>query len=228
MRAMILAAGLGKRMRPLTLDTPKPLLTVAGKALIEYHIENLVAAGLCDIVINHAWLGEKIEQALGDGSRYGARLRYSAEGAPLETAGGIHKALPLLVESPDDCFVVVNGDVFTNYDFSRLPSVCEGLAHLVLVDNPVHNPDGDFHLVQGGVKDQGAPRLTFSGISVLKASLFSGIEPGPAALAPLLRNAMADGQVSGEYFDGFWSDIGTPQRLAEVESAVQEHRNNGI
>lgn len=228
MRAMILAAGLGKRMRPLTLTTPKPLLPVAGKALIEYHIERLAAAGFDTIVINHAWLGEQIEQALGDGSCYGVRLLYSAEGEPLETAGGIHKALPLLCEGADDCFVVVNGDVFTNYDFSRLPARIVGQAHLVLVDNPVHNPGGDFGLRGDKVCAAEQARLTFSGISVLQASLFSGLEPGEMALAPLLRGAMARQQVTGEHFSGYWSDIGTPERLAEVDYAVQEQQIDGI
>lgn len=228
MRAMILAAGLGKRMRPLTLATPKPLLPVAGKALIEYHIERLVAAGFNDIVINHAWLGEQIEQALGDGRRYGARLYYSPEAEPLETAGGIHKALPLLCELADDCCVVVNGDVFTNYDFADLPKQIAGEAHLVLVDNPLHNTAGDFSLQEARVNDTGSPRLTFSGISVLRASLFTGLTPGAAALAPLLRDAMTRQQVTGEHFSGYWSDIGTPERLAEVECAVQEQQIDGI
>ncbi len=225
---MILAAGLGKRMRPLTLTTPKPLLLVAGKALIEYHIERLVTAGFSDIVINHAWLGEQIEQALGDGRRYGARLHYSPEADPLETAGGIHKALPRLCERADDCFVVVNGDVFTDYDFADLPKQIMGQAHLVLVDNPQHNPTGDFSLQEARVSDAGSSRLTFSGISVLRGSLFAGLAPGAAALAPLLRDAMARQQVTGEHFSGYWSDIGTPERLAEVECAVQEQQIDGI
>ncbi|MCV6587955.1 MAG: nucleotidyltransferase family protein [Marinobacterium sp.] len=230
MRAMILAAGLGKRMRPLTLTTPKPLLPVAGKALIEYHVERLVAAGFSDIVINHAWLGEQIEQVLGDGERYGAQLHYSAEGEPLETAGGIRKALPLLTEGEESCFVVVNGDVFTNLDFATLPRQIEGLAHLVLVDNPDHNVAGDFLLQGQRVTQSGrdGQRLTFSGISVLDARLFAGSKPGAAALAPLLCQAMAQGVVTGEHFSGFWSDIGTPERLAQVEQAVQEQRINGI
>jgi len=228
MRAMILAAGLGKRMRPLTLTTPKPLLPVAGKALIEYHIERLVAAGVTEIVINHAWLGEQLEQVLGDGARYGARLLFSAEGEPLETAGGIHNALPLLCETADDCFAVINGDVFTNYDFARLPTQIDGQAHLVLVDNPAHNPGGDFGLRAGKVCSADLARLTFSGISVLRASLFSGLEPGSMALAPLLRGAMARQQVTGEHFSGYWSDIGTPERLAEVDYAVQEQQIDGI
>jgi len=227
MRAMILAAGLGKRMRPLTLTTPKPLLPVAGKALIEYHIERLVAAGITEIVINHAWLGSQIEQALGDGERYGAQLFYSAEDEPLETAGGIRRALPLLTEGGDEQFLVVNGDVFTNYDFSQLRA-CKGLAHLVLVANPEHNPAGDFALVDGQVAMAGSEKLTFSGISVLHASLFAGLAEGAAALAPLLREAMAQQQVSGEFFDGFWSDIGTPERLAQVDCAVKEHKIDGI
>jgi len=229
MKAMILAAGLGKRMRPLTLTTPKPLLPVAGKRLIEYHIERLAQAGFCEIVINHAWLGEQIEQALGCGQHYGVKLRYSTEGEPLETAGGIRKALPLLVDQRDECFVVVNGDVFTNYDFDNLPRQINTLAHLVLVNNPEHNPAGDFALDGDGiVRNTGDDCLTFSGISVLKAELFSELPAGPAALAPLLRQAIADQQVSGESFNGFWSDIGTPERLAQVDQAVQEKQIDGI
>lgn len=228
MRAMILAAGLGKRMRPLTLTTPKPLLPVAGKALIEYHIERLVAAGFDEIVINHAWLGEQIEQKLGDGTGYNARLYYSAEEVPLETAGGIARALPQLTAQGDEHFVVVNGDVFTNFDFSRLPTQLEREAHLVLVPNPDHNPAGDFALDEGCVRSDGVEKLTFSGISVLSAALFEGRVDGPAALAPILREAMARNQVSGEYFDGFWSDIGTPERLAQVDCAVQERKIDGI
>uniref|UniRef100_UPI002105FA9F N-acetylmuramate alpha-1-phosphate uridylyltransferase MurU n=1 Tax=Marinobacterium arenosum TaxID=2862496 RepID=UPI002105FA9F len=221
---MILAAGLGTRMRPLTLTTPKPLLPVAGKALIEYHIERLAAVGIHDIVINHAWLGEQIEQALGDGRRYGVRLHYSPEGEPLETAGGIQRALPLLTADGDDQFLVVNGDLFSNYPFGRLPSRLDGLAHLVLVDNPEHNPAGDFSLQLDKVQLDGADRLTFSGISLLSARLFDGLPAGPAPLAPLLREAMTQGRVSGEHFDGYWRDIGTPARLDEVDRAVREGR----
>lgn len=228
MRAMILAAGLGTRMRPLTLTTPKPLLPVAGKALIEYHIERLAAAGYRDIVINHAWLGAQIEQVLGSGARYGVRLHYSPEDEPLETAGGIRRALPLLTADGDDPFLVVNGDLFSNYPFERLPARLDGLAHLVLVDNPEHNPAGDFSLQRGRVQPDGANRLTFSGISLLSARLFDGLPDGAAPLAPLLRAAMAQGRVTGEHFNGYWRDIGTPARLDEVDRAVREGSIEGI
>jgi MurNAc alpha-1-phosphate uridylyltransferase len=213
---MILAAGKGERMRPLTLTTPKPLVPVAGVPLIVYHLRALVAAGFTEVVINHAWLGQQIEDYLGDGSRYGLRIRYSAEGEPLETGGGIFRALPLLGAEP---FLVVNGDIWTDYSFATLPEVLAGLAHLVLVDNPGHNPGGDFALNAGSVEEGGAatPRLTYSGIAILHPHLFSGCHDGAFKLAPLLRQAMASGQVSGEFFSGHWIDVGTHERLADVE-----------
>lgn len=214
MKAMILAAGKGERMRPLTLHTPKPLLPVAGKALIEYHIEALAAAGITELVINHAWLGQQVEQALGDGDRYGVRIAYSAESEPLETGGGIFKALPLLGDEP---FIVVNGDVWTDYDFSLLHGHADCLAHLVLVDNPPHHPQGDFSLASGKVSEGGDSRLTYSGISILHPRLFAGCSAGAFALAPLLRTAMGQGQVGGEHFAGRWLDVGTVERLAEAE-----------
>lgn len=221
MKAMILAAGKGERMRPLTLRTPKPLLPVAGIPLIEYHLQALAKAGVEEVVINHAWLGQQIEDALGDGSRFGVGIRYSAEGEPLETAGGILKALPLLGSEP---FVLVNGDVFTDYDFNTLRAPLKGLAHLVLVDNPEHHPDGDFALYEGEVRVQahGQLRLTYSGIAVLHPQLFDGCPPGPHKLAPLYRDAMALGQVSGEHFQGLWVDVGTHERLAEAERLLKE------
>ncbi|MDG9885585.1 nucleotidyltransferase family protein [Pseudomonas sp. GD04058] len=216
MKAMILAAGKGERMRPLTLHTPKPLVPVAGVPLIEYHLKALAAAGFKEIVINHAWLGQQIEDHLGDGSRFGLDIRFSAEGEPLETGGGIFKALPLLGDEP---FLLVNGDIWTDYDFTRLRQPLQGLAHLVLVDNPGHHGAGDFRLVAGQVEDgAGADgTLTFSGISVLDPALFAGCQAGAFKLAPLLRAAMADGKVSGEHFRGHWVDVGTLERLAEVE-----------
>ncbi len=215
MKAMILAAGRGERMRPLTDHTPKPLLRVAGRSLIEYHILGLVQAGFCELVINHAHLGDQIEQALGDGSRYGAQIRYSAEGEALETGGGIFRALPLLGPAP---FLVVNGDIWTDFPYAGLPAEPAGLAHLVLVDNPPQHPAGDFVLGETGrVSDSGTSRLTFSGIGVYRTELFAGHVPGKFPLAPLLRDAMAQGQVSGEHYRGGWVDVGTPQRLAELE-----------
>ena len=223
MKAMILAAGKGERMRPLTLHTPKPLVRAAGVPLIEYHIKALAAAGFNELVINHAWLGQQIEDYLGDGSRYGVSIVYSAEHEALETGGGIFKALPLLGDQP---FVVVNGDVFTDYDFSLLRQPSSALAHLVLVDNPAHHEKGDFVLSNGQVSDneQGASRLTYSGIARLDPALFAGCVAGAFKLAPLLRQAMGHAQVSGEHFAGTWVDVGTLERLAEVEQLVQGQR----
>lgn len=220
MKAMILAAGKGERLRPLTLHTPKPLVRAAGVPLIEYHLRALVRAGFTEVVINHAWLGQQIEDHLGDGERFGLRIRYSPEGEPLETGGGIFKALPLLGEEP---FVVVNGDIFTDYDFAGLRRPLGGRAHLVLVDNPAHHPGGDFRLQDGLVTDAGAGHasLTYSGIAVLDAALFGGCQPGAFKLAPLLRSAMAAGAVSGERFAGRWVDVGTHERLAEVERLLK-------
>ncbi|WP_085716525.1 N-acetylmuramate alpha-1-phosphate uridylyltransferase MurU [Pseudomonas sp. B28(2017)] len=223
MKAMILAAGKGERMRPLTLTTPKPLVRAGGVPLIEYHLRALAAAGFTDIVINHAWLGQQIEDFLGDGSRYGVSIQYSAEGEPLETGGGIFRALPLL---GDEAFVVVNGDIWTDYDFSVLHQPINGLAHLVLVSNPPHHPAGDFCLVESLVRD-GQPEaatLTYSGIAVLHPQLFDGCSAGAFKLAPLLRKAMADGQVTGEQLKGHWVDVGTHERLAEVESLIEASR----
>jgi len=221
MRAMILAAGLGTRMRPLTLTTPKPLLPVGGKALIQYHVERLAAAGFDELLINHAWLGQQVEAFLGDGARFGARIRYSAEGEPLETGGGIFRVLDWLSPAGGP-FAVVNGDVFTDYPFERLPRRPDALAHLVLVDNPPQHPDGDFALHAGRVMQQGAERLTFSGVSVLSPRLFDGCEPGAFALAPLLRRAMDAGQVSGERYGGYWVDVGTVERLQQVDRDLKE------
>lgn len=218
MKAMILAAGRGERMRPLTDSTPKPLLQAGGRTLIEYHLAALVGAGFTDIVINHAHLGGQIEAALGDGHRYGARISYSDEGVALETGGGIFKALPLLGDAP---FLVVNGDIWTDYPYARLTQPPAGLAHLILVDNPPHHPGGDFALNGDQVREQGENMLTFSGIGVYRPALFDGCEPGRFPLAPLLRRAMAAGEVSGEYYGGAWIDIGTPQRLQELEARLR-------
>ncbi|MEW5892892.1 MAG: N-acetylmuramate alpha-1-phosphate uridylyltransferase MurU [Pseudomonadota bacterium] len=223
---MILAAGLGERMRPLTDHTPKPLLKAGGKALIVWQIERLKRAGFERLVINHAHLGLQIERDLGDGSAWGVSIAYSDEGVPLETAGGIVTALPLLGDAP---FVVTNGDVYTEYDYARLKPVLQDmagnpdrLAHLVLVDNPVHHPQGDFVLHAGKVGAEGEGKLTFSGIGCYRPALFAGLEPGAkAALAPLLRRAMAEGKVSGEHFTGRWQDIGTPERLAALDRELE-------
>ena len=211
MKAMILAAGRGERMRPLTDSTPKPLLEARGKPLIVHHIEALARAGFGEIVINLSWLGEQIRERLGDGAEFGVSITYSVEPEALETAGGIVKALPLLSER----FVVVNGDVFTDYDFARLQDP-DHPAHLVLVANPGHNDSGDFALDDGQVGND-APRLyTFSGIAAYHRDFFNGLEPGKLALAPLLRAAADRGEVSGEYHAGCWIDIGTPERLAQL------------
>lgn len=219
MKAMILAAGKGERLRPLTLHTPKPLVRAGGVPLIEFHVRALAAAGFRELVINHAWLGRQIEDYLGDGSRFGLSIRYSAEGEPLETGGGIFRALPLLGEEP---FLVVNGDIWGDFDFARLRQPLPGLAHLLLVDNPPHHPSGDFHLHAGRVGDAvaGQPNLTYSGIAVLHPQLFAGCQAGAFKLAPLLRRAMADGLVTGEHFHGRWVDVGTHERLAEVEQLL--------
>ncbi|MBI3775758.1 MAG: nucleotidyltransferase family protein [Gammaproteobacteria bacterium] len=219
MKAMILAAGRGERMRPLTDHTPKPLLKVADKALIEYHIEGLVRAGFADIIINHAWLGEQFEQVLGDGTRYGAHLLYSPEGATaLETGGGIFKALPLLGTDP---FVVVNGDVWTDYPFERLPRTMTALAHLVLVPNPPQHPYGDFFFADGVLHEAGTAKYTFSGIGMYRAELFIGSKPGAFPLAPLLRTAIAQGRASGELYTGGWFDIGTPERMEQLDRKLR-------
>jgi len=216
MRAMILAAGRGERMRPLTDTVPKPLLKVAGQCLIEYHINALVAAGFTDIVINLAYLGEQIRQTLGDGQHYGVRLHYSDEGSQaLETGGGIVHALPLLGNNP---FLVLNGDIWTDYPFHRLREhQVSGLAHLILVNNPSHNPIGDFHLQGQQIDAQGNPRLTFSGIGIYHPYLFQNCQPGRFSVVPLLREAMAKKQITGEHYPGQWQDIGTPQRLQQLE-----------
>ena len=211
MKAMILAAGRGERMRPLTDHTPKPLLTVAGKPLIVWHLESLAGAGFKEIVVNHAHLGAQIEAALGNGSRWGLSIQYSAEPVALETAGGIANALHLLGEAP---FLVVNGDTFTTLDFSSIELPSNMLAHLVLIDNPPQHPNGDFALLNGMLENTGEPMLTFSGIGVYHPSLFAGVKQGDAAkLAPLLRDAMTQHRASAEYFSGVWHDIGTPERL---------------
>lgn len=221
MKAMILAAGKGERMRPLTLHTPKPLIPVAGMPLIEHHLRSLGRAGFTEVIINHAWLGQQIEDHLGDGARFGLSIRYSAEGEPLETGGGIFNALPLIGAAP---FLVINGDIWTDFDPAVLRRPLEGLAHLVLVDNPPHHPQGDFSLSQGRVVLAGDSALTYSGIAVLHSALFEGCEPGAFKLAPLLRKAIARGQVSGEHHSGAWVDVGTPERLAQAERLAEARR----
>lgn len=222
---MILAAGRGERMRPLTDATPKGLLQAGGRRLIEYHLEALAAAGIADIVINHAHLGDQFEQVLGDGRRYGVRIVYSPERAEaLETGGGIFNALPLLGMQP---FLAVNADVWTDYPFARLPREPAGWAHLVLVDNPPQHPAGDFALDGDRVRADGAKRLTFSGVGVYRPELFAECVPGAFPLAPLLRRAMAQGKVSGEHYGGRWVDVGTPERLAALDTMLCAGREGG-
>ena len=216
MKAMILAAGRGERMRPLTDHTPKPLLPVAGKTIIEHTINQLISAGFHDIIINHAHLGKQIEEHLGDGQHYGANIHYSPEGEQaLETAGGIINALPLL---GDEAFLVVNGDIATDFPFAELKSQTVDLAHLVMVDNPEHHPRGDFGLDSTGrITETGTDRFTFSGIGLYRPELFSNIPAGISKLGPLLRQAIANQRVSGQKYAGFWMDIGTPERLQELD-----------
>lgn len=216
MQAIILAAGRGERMRPLTDTTPKPLLKAGGKSLIEYHINALRAAGITDLVINHAHLGEQIEQALGDGARYQVHIQYSRESTAMETGGGIYQALTLLGDGP---FLVVNGDIWTDYSFQDLPQIDPSvLAHLVLVDNPGHHGQGDFVLgSEGKLHYAGMPRKTYSGIGIYTPGFFAGCTPGKFPLLPLLKRTMDQGQVTGEYYRGGWIDVGTPQRLAELD-----------
>ncbi len=221
MRAMILAAGFGERMRPLTEHTPKPLLPVAGKPLLDYHLEKLARCGVRDVVINHSWLGEQIVAHCGSGQRYGLSLHYSAEATPLETLGGIMQALPLLGEQ----FIVVNGDIFCDYDFAQLHLPSDALAQLVLVDNPPQHPHGDFALNADRCCTNGEPRFTFAGIACYRAAFFTGCMPGKAPLAPLLRAQMAHQVVAGQRFTGFWSDIGTPQRLQECDRFIRQRES---
>lgn len=229
---MILAAGFGKRMMPLTAKTPKPLLPVNGKPLIQYHIERLCAVGIKELVINVSHLGGQIENYCGDGSRFGVRIEYSRESEPLETAGGIAKALPLLIaEGGSQTFVVVNADVWTDYGFSRLleKKLAPALAHLIMVANPQHNPDGDFALEDSGMlASEGPTKLTYSGVALLDRALFDHYQVYQGALAPLLRKAMADLRVSGEYYGGHWYDIGTPDRLEEVSCMVANQLKSAL
>lgn len=228
MKALIFAAGLGERMRPLTDHTPKPLLQAGGKPLIVWHLEKLAAIGVREVVINTSWLAEQFPLSLGDGGQWGLRLAYSYEGpTPLETGGGMHRALELLGHAP---FLAINGDIWSDFDFARLPQEPEGDAHLVMVGNPIQHPQGDFVLrADGRLQSDGEPRLTFSGIGVYRPHLLQGWRsvigeaPGAEAqpprfkLAPLLRAAMADGRISGQFHAGRWTDVGTPQRLAQLD-----------
>ncbi|WP_222564013.1 N-acetylmuramate alpha-1-phosphate uridylyltransferase MurU [Novilysobacter antarcticus] len=233
MKALVLAAGRGERMRPLTDSVPKPLLTVAGTPLIVWHLERLAGIGVREVVINTSWLAEQFEPVLGDGGQWGLQLRYSYEGPEaLETGGGMLHALDLLGhEKP---FIAVNGDVWSDFDPALLPPEPQGEAHLVLVDNPVHHPEGDFSLSDTGLlSSDGANRLTFAGIGIYRPSLLApwrnvihvtgnatDNQPPRFKLAPLLRAAMTRGEVTGEHHRGRWTDVGTPQRLAELDASL--------
>jgi len=225
---MILAAGRGERMRPLTDNMPKPLLSVAGKPLIQHHIERLAQAGIRELVINLAWKGAMIREALGTGARFGVEIAYSDEGErALETGGGIFNALPLLGAQP---FLIVNGDVWTDYPFGRLVARFESttlgqvrsdLAHLVLVPNPPQHARGDFTLAEGRVLERGADTATYSGIAVYSREFFAGCPTGPFRLLDPLTAAINAGRLSGERYEGRWFDIGTPQRLAELDELLR-------
>lgn len=218
---MILAAGRGERMRPLTDETPKPLLQVGGRTLLDRHLDALARAGVGEVVINLAWLGGRIRDHVGDGSGHGLRVRYSDEGEQaLETAGGIVNALPLLGAEP---FLVINGDVFTDYPFERAQLPAGQLARLVLVDNPPQHPRGDFALAADGrVTEDGGEPLTYAGIGVFDPALFAGHGGGIAPLAPLLRDAIRKGRVGGEHYRGAWHDIGTPERLRDLDRSLHD------
>ena len=230
MKAMLLAAGRGERLRPLTDAIPKALVPVRGKPLIAWHLGRLAAAGFRDVVVNVSHLGEKIEAALGDGARFGVSIRYSREPQPLETAGGIASALPLLGEAP---FLLVNADVYCEYDFSRLRGhvLAERLAHLVLVPNPPHRPAGDFalagRLVRGTSEGAAAPRYTYAGVAVVSPRLVAPVAAGAKApLAPLLYAAADRGLLSGEAYEGLWQDVGTAERLSQLESILATRDEN--
>jgi N-acetyl-alpha-D-muramate 1-phosphate uridylyltransferase len=221
--ALILAAGLGERMRPLTDVTPKPLLEVRGKPLIVHHIEKLVAAGVHYIVINTSHLADQFPEALGDGSRWGVRIRYSYEGpTPLETGGGMLKALPLLGPEP---FIVVSADIWSDIDYAALPAEPAGDAHLVMVPNPGFHPKGDFALLDGRLYDDDAPagaeRLTFGNVGVYRPGIVAGEAPGKFKLAPMYRRAIAQGRLAGERYDGFWRNVGNPAQLEQLRIEVK-------
>lgn len=219
MKAMLLAAGRGERMRPLTDETPKPLLEVGGKAIIVHLIEALVAKGFRELVINHAWQGAQIEQRLGDGRNFGASIEYSPEpDGALETGGGIRRALPLLGSDP---FLAVNGDIWTDFSFGTLPDALDSLAHLVLVNNPEHHPGGDFTLAGTRVQDGEGKRLTFAGIGVYRPELFEEQPDERFALAPVLYDACRNGSVSGEHYTGEWWDVGSPERLESLDQRLR-------
>ena len=225
MKAMILAAGLGNRMRPLTLYKPKPLLEVGGKALIVWHIEKLKKIGVTEIVINSAWLADILIGTLGDGSQFGVTIRWTREDEGLETAGGIINALALLGDQP---FILVNGDVWTTFDFASLLDInlADDLAHLVFVNNPEQHPQGDFTLANGRAytfeQNQQGENLTYSGVAVINPKMFDGLENGKRPLAPLLKQGMLDGKISAEKMQAAWVDVGTPERLTALDLQIRQ------
>jgi MurNAc alpha-1-phosphate uridylyltransferase len=221
MKTMLLAAGLGARMRPLTDHTPKPLLPVGGRPLIEHHLLRLAAAGFTDIVINLAHLGEQIEDYLGDGARLGVSIEYSREAQPLETGGGIFRALPLFGGRP---FLVLNSDVWTDYPLGRLRDLEPRRGHLVMVDNPPHVAQGDFYRRPDGVlsEEGGGKKLTYAGIAIFHPDLFAGCEPGVFPLRPLFVRAMREELLTGEHYAGQWLDVGTPERLQEADRLARQ------
>jgi MurNAc alpha-1-phosphate uridylyltransferase len=231
MRAMILAAGRGERMRPLTDRTPKPLLSVAGKPMIQYHIEALATAGMREIVINLAWLGEQIRSALGDGSQFGLRIHYSDEGdTALETGGGVFKALPILAgPSGTDPFVVVSGDVWTAYPLGDVVTKlsADDMAHFVVVPNPDFHSRGDFGLADGRLTDSGE-RYTYANIGVLRPEFFAGCQPGKFPLAPLMFDWIRKNRVSGELFHGVWHNVGTPEQLRQIDQEASAQRRSRL
>ncbi len=221
MKAIVLAAGRGERMRPLTDETPKPLLLVAGKPLIAYHLESLARTGVRDIVINLSWLGDRIRSALGSGERYGVHIVYSDEGAAaLETAGGIFNALPLLGVGP---FLVVNGDTWTDINLAEVELEGDAHAHLVLVPNPAHHLRGDFGLEGDFIVERDSDRYTYSGVGIYRPEFFAGCEPGRFPLLPLLKRAIATRKLRGELHHGDWCDVGTPERLVALEKRVSSY-----
>jgi len=221
MKAMILAAGRGERLRPLTDEIPKPLIKVAGKSLIEYHLLNLADAGFKEIVINTAWLAETIHQQLGDGENYGVKIQYSDESEALETAGGIINALPLLGADP---FLVVNGDIWCDFDFATLPTLNGSIqAHLVLIRNPEHNQQGDFSLLDNQIVNSGKSMHTFSGIGIYNSDFFAEQQAGSIPLAPIIRHKAKDNLVSGQLYDGLWTDVGTIERLNILEKQLNNN-----
>ncbi len=221
---MILAAGEGRRMRPLTDDRPKPLIEVGGKPLLAFHLERLVAAGFSDIVINASYHAQQIVDYCGDGTRWGCRISVIVEPTPLETAGGILNALRSLGDEP---FAVINGDVFTDYPLDRLRLHDLGAddAHLVMIPNPEHHPNGDFKLSGGRIEVGSGSRVTFSGLSVMSKALFAGMAPGKSALRPRLQAAISSQRLSGELWSGLWSDVGNPERLEALENSLRDRSN---